>query len=181
MRRGPPRAALAGGAPTGPLHGVPVSIKDLVFTRGVRTTRGSAIYADLVPDEDAPVVERLRAGGAISLGKTNTPEFGWKGLTDNRLFPPTRNPWDRHAHGRGVERGRGGGRGGRAGANRYRQRRGRLRPYSRLVLRGGRPQAIVRAHTVLSGERGRNALAHGSADTHRGRRGAGARRAGRTR
>ena len=88
-------AALAGGAPTGPLHGVPVSIKDLVFTRGVRTTRGSAIYADLVPDEDAPVVERLRAAGAISLGKTNTPEFGWKGLTDNRLFPPTRNPWDR--------------------------------------------------------------------------------------
>lgn len=87
-------AALAGGAPTGPLHGVPVSIKDLVYTRGVRTTRGSAIYADLVPDEDAPVVERLRAAGAISLGKTNTPEFGWKGLTDNRLFPPTRNPWD---------------------------------------------------------------------------------------
>ena len=88
-------ATLAAGEPTGPLHGVPVSIKDLVFTRGVRTTRGSAIYADFVPDEDAPVVERLRSAGAVSLGKTNTPEFGWKGLTDNRLFPPTRNPWDR--------------------------------------------------------------------------------------
>ena len=87
-------AALTKGRVVGPLHGVPVSIKDLMPTRGVRMTRGSPIYADFVPDEDAPVVERLHAAGAVVLGKTNTPEFGWKGVTDNRLFPPTRNPWD---------------------------------------------------------------------------------------
>ena len=179
MRRGAAEAVLAAGERTGPLHGVPVSIKDLVYTRGVRTTRGSAIYADLVPDEDAPVVERLRAAGAISLGKTNTPEFGWKGLTDNRLFPPTRNPWDGTRTAGGVERGRGGGRGGRAGANRDWQRRGRVGADTRLVLRGGRVEAVVRAHSVLSGERGGNDVAHGAADAHRGRRGAGAGRAGR--
>jgi aspartyl-tRNA(Asn)/glutamyl-tRNA(Gln) amidotransferase subunit A len=87
-------AALLAGEPLGPLHGVPVSIKDLIFTRGLRTTRGSLVFADLVPTEDSPAVERLRRAGAIVLGKTNTPEFGWKGVTDNRVFGPTRNPWD---------------------------------------------------------------------------------------
>jgi aspartyl-tRNA(Asn)/glutamyl-tRNA(Gln) amidotransferase subunit A len=87
-------AALVRGDPIGPLHGVPVSIKDLILTRGIRTTRGSRLYADNVPTEDAPLVERLRAAGAIILGKTNTPEFGWKGVTDNLLFGPTRNPWN---------------------------------------------------------------------------------------
>ena len=78
----------------GPLHGVPVSIKDLIPTRGVRTTSGSRVYADHVPEEDAPVVARLKAAGSIVLGKTNTSEFGWKSPTDNLLFGPTRNPWD---------------------------------------------------------------------------------------
>ena len=78
----------------GPLHGVPVSIKDLIPTRGVRTTSGSRVYADYVPEDDAPVVARLKAAGAIVLGKTNTSEFGWKSPTDNLLFGPTRNPWD---------------------------------------------------------------------------------------
>jgi len=86
--------AVAAGQNIGPLHGVPVSIKDLIFTKGVLTTRGSAIYSDFVPQEDAPVVERLKEAGAVILGKTNTPEFGWKGFTDNRIFPPSRNPWD---------------------------------------------------------------------------------------
>lgn len=85
---------LARGEDIGPLGGVPVSIKDVLATKGVRTTRGSLLFADAVPSEDAPVVERLRAAGAIVLGKTNTPEFGWTGITDNRLFGPTRNPWD---------------------------------------------------------------------------------------
>ncbi|HVC34122.1 MAG TPA: amidase [Chloroflexota bacterium] len=88
-------AAILRGEAVGPLAGVPVSIKDLLITKGIRTTRGSSLFADVVPTEDAPVVERLRAAGAISLGKTNTPEFGWKGVTDNRLFGPTRNPWQR--------------------------------------------------------------------------------------
>ncbi len=86
--------AVAKGEKLGPLHGVPVSIKDLTFTKGVRTTGGSRIYEDFIPDEDAIVVERLKAAGAIVVGKTNTPEFGWKGVTDNPLFGITRNPWD---------------------------------------------------------------------------------------
>src|SRR3989304_4858976 len=76
------------GARRGPLPGVPVSIKDLTITKGVRTTRGSKLYEHFVPEEDAPLVERLRAAGAISLGKKNSPEFGWKGGTDNRVFGP---------------------------------------------------------------------------------------------
>ena len=76
------------------LHGVPVSVKDLVFTRRIRTTGGSRLYADHYPEEDAVGVERLKAAGAIVLGKTNTPEFGHKGVTDNPLFGPTRNPWN---------------------------------------------------------------------------------------
>ena len=87
-------SAVVRGVALGPLHGVPISIKDLTITKGVRTTRGSRLHADAVPDEDAPVVERVRAAGAIIVGKTNTPEFGWKGDTSNPLFGVTRNPWD---------------------------------------------------------------------------------------
>ncbi|HEX4835150.1 MAG TPA: amidase family protein, partial [bacterium] len=86
-------AAVLRGDPLGPLHGVPVSIKDLVVTKGVRTTWGSRLYAQFVPDEDAPVVERLKQAGAIIVGKTNTPEFGYKGITDNLVFGVSRNPW----------------------------------------------------------------------------------------
>ncbi|MBI4187147.1 MAG: amidase [Chloroflexi bacterium] len=87
-------AVVMRGEKVGPLHGVPVSVKDLVFTRGLRTTGGSRIYEDFVPDRDAIVVERLKAAGAIVLGKTNTPEFGWVAITDNPLFGKTRNPWN---------------------------------------------------------------------------------------
>jgi aspartyl-tRNA(Asn)/glutamyl-tRNA(Gln) amidotransferase subunit A len=76
-----------------PLHGVPVSIKDLVITKGVRTMRGSKLYEHDVPTDDAPVVERLKAAGAIILGKTTTPEFGFKGVTDSPVTGITRNPW----------------------------------------------------------------------------------------
>ena len=72
---------------------MPVSIKDLVWTRGVRTTFGSLLNADFVPDRDAPVVERLRDAGAVMLGKTSVPEQGWKGETTNRLIGSTHNPW----------------------------------------------------------------------------------------
>ena len=77
----------------GPLHGVPVSIKDLTLTKGIRTTFGSLAFADFVPTEDALVVERLKHAGAIILGKTNTPELGAGGNTKNSVFGPTRNPW----------------------------------------------------------------------------------------
>jgi aspartyl-tRNA(Asn)/glutamyl-tRNA(Gln) amidotransferase subunit A len=86
--------AVMTGEPLAPLHGVPFSLKDLVFTRRVLTTGGSRLFADHVPEEDAVVVERLKGAGAILVGKTNTPEFGHKGVTDNPLFGITRNPWN---------------------------------------------------------------------------------------
>jgi aspartyl-tRNA(Asn)/glutamyl-tRNA(Gln) amidotransferase subunit A len=86
--------AVMTGEALGPLHGVPVSIKDLVFTRRVATTGGSRLFADHVPEEDAVCVERLKGAGAIILGKTTTPEFGHKGVTDSPLFGVTRNPWN---------------------------------------------------------------------------------------
>jgi amidase len=87
-------AALRRGAKLPPLHGVPVGIKDLAQTKGVRTTFGSKLFADHVPDEDALVVARLRAAGAIVIGKTNTPEFGFGPNTFNAVFGRTLNPWD---------------------------------------------------------------------------------------
>lgn len=81
----------------GPLAGIPLSIKDLVATRGIRTTMGSRLMQDWVPDYDAPVAERLLAAGAVLLGKSNTPEFGWKGETSNRVAGTSHNPWRRGA------------------------------------------------------------------------------------
>jgi amidase len=88
-------AALSRRGALPPLHGVPVTIKDVTPTRGLRTTWGSPLYADTVPTEDGLVVERLRAAGAIVLGKTNTPEFAAGANTVNPVFGATRNPWDR--------------------------------------------------------------------------------------
>jgi amidase len=87
-------AALARGVRPGPLFGVPVVHKDLVPTRGIRTTYGSPIYRDHVPDEDGLIVERLRAAGAVTLGKSNTPEFGAGSQTFNEVFGRTLNPYD---------------------------------------------------------------------------------------
>ena len=86
--------ALGRGRRLGPLHGVPVSIKDLTPVRGLRTTFGSKIFEHHVADADALVVARLRAAGAIVLGKTNTPEFGAGANTFNAIFGATRNPWN---------------------------------------------------------------------------------------
>lgn len=79
---------------TGPLHGVPVAIKDLTDTAGLATTYGSVLFRDHVPAEDDLVVARLRRAGAIILGKTNTPEFGFGAVCTNKLRGPTRNPFD---------------------------------------------------------------------------------------
>jgi amidase len=87
-------AALASGAVVGPLHGLPIAHKDLVNTKGIRTTQGSPIYKDFVPDHDALIVERIRQAGAISIGKTNVPEFGAGSQTFNPLFGATLNPYD---------------------------------------------------------------------------------------
>ena len=87
-------AALRGRATLPPLHGVPVSIKDLTATKGIRTTWGSKIFEHHVPADDALTVARLKAAGAIVVGKTNTPEFGAGGNTFNAVFGATRNPWN---------------------------------------------------------------------------------------
>ncbi|MBZ5660002.1 MAG: amidase [Acidobacteriia bacterium] len=78
----------------GPLHGLPVAHKDLIETRGIRTTFGSLLYKDYIPTEDDIVVERMRRAGAIIIGKTNTPEFGAGSQTFNKVFGATRNPYD---------------------------------------------------------------------------------------
>lgn len=82
------------GARLGPLAGLPIAYKDLIDTRGIRTTKGSLVYHDHLPAEDHSLVERLRAAGAITLGKTNTPEFGAGSQTFNAVFGATRNPYD---------------------------------------------------------------------------------------
>ncbi|MBL8825758.1 MAG: protein kinase, partial [Planctomycetaceae bacterium] len=87
-------ATIQRGGDPGPLAGVPVSIKDLLYVRNTRVTFGSKLFEQNVVREDAPAVERLRRAGAIVVGITNTPEFGWKGVTDNRVFGMTRNPWN---------------------------------------------------------------------------------------
>ena len=86
--------ALARGAAVGALHGLPIAHKDLILTKGIRTTYGSRIYADFVPDQDMLIVERMRHAGAITIGKTNTPEFGAGSQTFNEVFGATLNPYD---------------------------------------------------------------------------------------
>jgi aspartyl-tRNA(Asn)/glutamyl-tRNA(Gln) amidotransferase subunit A len=78
-----------------PLHGIPVAVKDLYWTKGIRTTAGSLLHAEFIPDEDAAVVERLRAAGAVIVGKTNLVEFGYSPCDEyHDRYGPTRNPWD---------------------------------------------------------------------------------------
>ena len=96
------------GPENGPLLGIPISLKDLEATKGIRSTMGSQAYQDTIPEMDSVVAERVKASGAVLLGKTNTPEFGLQGTTENRLGDPCRNPWN-------TERTAGGSSGG-AGA-----------------------------------------------------------------
>jgi amidase len=86
--------ALADRREVGPLHGLPVAHKDLVPTRGIRTTSGSIVFKDFVPEEDGLIVERLKKAGAVTIGKTNTPEFGAGSQTFNEVFGETLNPYD---------------------------------------------------------------------------------------
>ena len=101
--------AVVRGDKLGPLHGLPISIKDTDITTGVRTTLGSLVFKDRVPDEDSIVVERVQIAGAISLGKTNMPEFGLVGTCENLLGDDGRNPWN-------TDRTPGGSSGGAAAA-----------------------------------------------------------------
>ena len=116
----------------GPLHGLPVAHKDLLETRGIRTTFGSPLYKDHIPTEDDIVVDRMRRAGAIIIGKTNTPEFGAGSQTFNKVFGATHNPYD-------LTKTCGGSSGGAAVSSglRFRTRRQRLR-YGRLVAQSRR-------------------------------------------
>lgn len=102
-------AEILAGNWRGPLHGIPIGLKDLIDTAGVRTTCGSALFADRVPSEDAEVVRRLRNAGAVLIGKQNMQEFAWGGTSASSYFGPVRNPWDN-------ERIAGGSSGGSAAA-----------------------------------------------------------------
>src|ERR1700678_4016387 len=86
--------AVMKGDPLGPLHGLPIGVKDVTPTAGIRTTWASPLYKDYVPTEDAEAGRRLKAAGAIVLAQTNTPEFAAGANTNNTLFGPTRNPWN---------------------------------------------------------------------------------------
>jgi len=97
------------GRSRGPLHGIPVSLKDNISTRGIRTTAGSKILTEHIPEEDAAAVRRLRRAGAVIVGKTNLHEFAYGVTTENPHYGPTRNPWD-------TERIAGGSSGGSAAA-----------------------------------------------------------------
>ena len=102
-------SAVAAGEALGPLHGVPIAIKDLTPTKGKRTTLGSYTHEHWVPDTDAVIVEKLLAAGAILVGKTNTPEFAYSSFTESPLWGITRNPWN-------PERSPGGSSGGSGAA-----------------------------------------------------------------
>jgi len=101
--------AVKKGEKLGLLHGIPTSLKDDTETKGIRTTWGSKFYEDYVPKEDNIIVKRLKDAGCVILGKTNLPELGFKGVTDNLIFGPTKNPWN-------LERTSGGSSGGAAAA-----------------------------------------------------------------
>jgi aspartyl-tRNA(Asn)/glutamyl-tRNA(Gln) amidotransferase subunit A len=101
--------AVKKGEKLGILHGLPTSIKDLTDTKGIRTTHGSKIYEDFIPEEDNLTVSKLKDAGIVILGKTNTPEDGHKSVTDNLIFGETKNPWH-------LERTCGGSSGGAAAA-----------------------------------------------------------------
>ncbi len=87
-------AEIAAGQYRGPLHGIPVGLKDLIYTKGIKTTMGSAIYKDFIPDADASVVRKLKQAGAIVIGKLNTHEFAYGPTGDISYFGPVRNPYD---------------------------------------------------------------------------------------
>ena len=97
--------ALARGEYLGPMHGIPVAVKDQMYTKGILTTGGSTIFKDFVPDEDATVITKLKAAGAILLGKLNMTEFATTGLSHR--FKPVHNPWDLERHTGGSSSGSG--------------------------------------------------------------------------
>ena len=142
--------AVAAGLDPGPLAGVPVSIKDVVWVEGAPATNGCLAYRDFVPAEDAVLVTRLRSAGAVIVGKTTNPELCFAGVTVNPVHGLTRNPWGPRAHTRRLEWRRGGLARPRPDAACNRLGRRRLDPDPSLLLRCGGSQANPRAGAVVA-------------------------------
>ena len=136
-------SAIMQGESWGPLHGVPFTVKDCVDNEGVRTTRGSKLFADYIPTADATVVTRLKDAGGIVIGKTNMPEFALWWETDNLVYGRTENPWMNGRTPGGSKRGRGGCHSLRNVSPGHRQRRGRLHPRARQLLWNSGPQGYT--------------------------------------
>ena len=134
-------AAVARGDALPPLHGLPIGIKDLQETEGLRTTHGSVIFRDHVPKADERLVAAVRAAGAIVVGKTNTPEFGAGANTRNAVYGATGNPFDPAKSCCRFVGWFGGGAGDRDGADMLRLRYRRFVAQSRIVLRHRRVPA----------------------------------------
>ena len=115
----------ARGEPLGLLHGLPIAHKDLTMTKGIRTTFGSSIYSDNIPGRDELLIHRLKQAGVVTLGKTNTPEFGAGSQTFNQVFGATLNPYDLSKTCGGSSGGSGGCPGDEDVADCRRQRYGR--------------------------------------------------------
>ena len=168
-----PRRAGPRASPWASVDGVPATVKDLLITKGWPTLRGSkAVDPKQTWDEDAPSVARLREEGAVLLGKTTTPEFGWKGVTDSPLTGITRNPWNRDQDPRRLQRRGGGGRGLRHGRASSRHRWRRIDPHSRRLHRHLRAEAELWPRPGLALEPLRHAGPYRPDDAHGGRCGA---------
>ena len=154
------RRAIAAGLPDGLFTGVPFLLKDIgALLTGTRTTFGSRMFTTFVADHDSELVARYRRSGLVVFGKTNTPEFGIAPTTEPQLFGPTKNPWNLGYSPGGSSGGE--CRGGRLrhGASRARERRRRIDPHSRLVLRALRAETDSCADADGTGSRrglGRN-------------------------
>ncbi len=142
-------AAVSAGKPVGPLHGVPITIKDLVRTKDMPTQSGSRINKGHQPDEDAPVVQRLKAAGAIILGKTTTPEFGWKGVSESPLTGITHTPWKHGINAGASAAGAAASAAAGFAPPQPGRRRRRLHPHDRAFLRHLRPEAHLWPRCLL--------------------------------
>ena len=138
------------GDDVGPLGRVPWGCKDLICTAGIKTVSGSHAYEDFVPDEDDVVVERMRDAGAVILGKTNVPEFGYSGVGHNPVFETTRNPWNTELTPGGSSAGSGAAVASGMGPVHDRQRWWRIGAHPEQLFGPVRPEGLDGSRAALS-------------------------------
>ena len=146
-------SAVMRGDELGPLHGVPIPIKDTEAVAGMPHTIGSLLYKDRIADADSLPAERIKGAGAIVVGKTNLPEFGHAGFTENRLGPPCCNPWNLEPHARRIERRIGGWCCGRGIPRWAWRRRRRFDTHPGLIQRPLRDKGHAGTHASQTGGR----------------------------